>query len=135
MSARALSDRSTRSVALALAIAAIAAAHALGGCAELARSTPSIALDASATRRARAWSSDGGETVSSRESWSWSIGVGVRGRFGSGAPVMRLPRELDPPAPAAPLPCRISIVCRWEAQARGRAIERARARIVEEAQR
>ena len=90
------------------------------GCAELARATPSLTVDASAFRRRQR------TETRDADAWSWGVGVRLGGAMGV-PPTSLAPEEPseDPPAPRGSS-CRVPAVCEWEARARSRAIERAR---------
>lgn len=94
------------------------------GCAELAAVAPAVTIDVVATQR----------RGSAGEGWSWGIGASLAGSLDAAAiAVTREPQHPDRPIAAPPsTPCRIAVICAWEARARARAIVRAQARSREE---
>lgn len=97
------------------------------GCAELASAIPSLTIEANATH----WRA--GSEIRDDESWSWGLRVGAMGSFGEPTSIPNIAREKR----AAPLRmqntrCRIPLVCAWELRSRTRALEHARAILLEE---
>lgn len=107
---------------LGCSLTGLAVMTGVAGCAELARSTPSLTIEGSATQR-RHLAEGGGEDAA----WTWGLWAGIDGRFGDPPPVPRREGESREAAARVAPRCRVPAACAWEARARSAAMDRARA--------
>jgi hypothetical protein len=116
---------------LGCCLTGLAVTPLVGGCAVLARATPALSVDATATQRRHL--AEG----RSDEAWSWGIGVRLGAGLGAPPPQVAPPDRTwrEPVPPALGSRCRVPEVCAWEARARSVAIERARGALEIERQR